>query len=759
MLLAISLIAIGGYVAPYEVIQFFKSFVDRKEVQEETTGRYAKPEAMSENDFSPPPAVDPIQLSGADAVMVVECDALFTPDGVDAIRSVVKRLEGLDYVDNVLWIDKVPAMNLFGLNEPLLPKKESAEERFESARKKIREHPLVNGQLLSEDGKTLLLLISIDFLFVPDDEVFTEGLKQVAVDEAANHPVEMQFWLTGRAPVYLNIMRAHETNQLKYQAIAYGMILLMSVVLFRGFVAVGVVAMAPVFGVFWTMGFIRYFELQMNPFNDVVLPILVALVAFTDGVHLMVQIRHERAEGLGPFAAAREGLKKVGLACFLTSLTTAVGFGSLVLAHHELVREFGFCCVIGVVLAFLSVILTIPLACSTWLGQRIHSGHGKGFIDQNINRVSDVVEFVLRHRVVVSVIGIVASIVCFSISMTLGPDERQADILPKSSEPAIALVKLDQAMGGLERAEISVQWSREVETGGGAELMTVLREIDELLGKEESIGHPISVYNLLDALPGDSDVEERVSMLELLPPSLKRSYYTPEYREAIVQFRVQDRGVAAYAPVFDRIQSGMNEIEARHPEYRCRLQGEPIIRWVNIYQIVMDLVTSLGTAAIIIFVILALVYRSLRIGIISILPNLFPLCVAGTYLVLTGQALEIVTVCAFTCCLGIAVDDTIHFLTRYVEEKRETDDEAIAIGRAFTSVGTALVMTTLVLVAGFLTVLISEAREHRIFASMGAITVAAALFGDLIFLPAILATFRGKHQPSRGSVRHKDPVN
>ena len=94
--------------------------------------------------------------------------------------------------------------------------------------------------------------------------------------------------------------------------------------------------------------------------------------------------------------------------------------------------------------------------------------------------------------------------------------------------------------------------------------------------------------------------------------------------------------------------------------------------------------------------------------------------------------------------LGIAVDDTIHFLTRYVEEKKETADESEAIRKAFTSVGTALVMTTLVLVSGFLTVLFSEAREHRIFASMGAITVAAALFGDLVFLPAILKTFAKK---------------
>ena len=744
ILLIISGTSIGGYLAPDDLVQWFKSLVERVEDEPDENSDLQGWDARSEDDYVPPPNVSPFKLNGFDAMMVVETDSLFTPKGVAAIRDVVRELNALDYVQEILWVDRVPTLNIFGLNEPLLPKKEAAPERFTNARKKVLEHPLVNGQLLSEDGKTIVLLIRIEYLFVESDQVFLSELRETAEAVVAKHDVEMNFWVTGSAPVYLAIMNAHEANQLKYQAIAYGLIVILSMILFRGATAVGVVVLAPVFGVLWTMGFIRYFEFQQNPFNDVVLPILVALVGFTDGVHLMIQIRRERNAGLGPFESAKEGLRKVGLACFLTSLTTAVGFGSLALAHHELVREFGYCCVIGVTLSFLAVILTIPLACSTWLGQRVHIGHGKGIIDQNINRVSGVVDFVLKHKTSVSIIGIVVSLACFFTSLTLGPDEKNSDILSRKSEPAIALVKMDKALGGLEQAKIQIAWDRSIEKGGGAELLTFLGKVDELLAKEELIGHPISIYNLLDALPGDGAVADRASMLELLPPQLKRSFYTPENREAFVEFRVQDLGIARYAPVFERIQEGMEKIKEAHPGFRFRLSGRPIDRWQNIYQIVMDLVTSLGTAVIIIFFILSIVYRSIRIGIISILPNLFPLCVAGTYLALTGQSLEIVTVCAFTCCLGIAVDDTIHFLTRYVEEKKETSDEEEAIRRAFTAVGTALVMTTLVLVAGFLTVLISDSREHRIFASMGAITVAAALFGDLVFLPAILARFAKK---------------
>ena len=87
---------------------------------------------------------------------------------------------------------------------------------------------------------------------------------------------------------------------------------------------------------------------------------MLSMVGLTDGVHLMVEIRRQSAAGLNGRDAARAAIDKVGLACFLTSLTTAIGFGSLMLAHHEIVQEFGLSCVLGVVLLFLAVIAVIP---------------------------------------------------------------------------------------------------------------------------------------------------------------------------------------------------------------------------------------------------------------------------------------------------------------------------------------------------------------------------------------------------------------
>ena len=124
---------------------------------------------------------------------------------------------------------------------------------------------------------------------------------------------------------------------------------------------------------------------------------------------MMVQIRRHRAAGLSATDAARRSIREVGLACWLTSLTTAIGFGSLALAHHETVREFGYCCVIGVLLTFVAVITVIPLACASPLGKRVHSGHGRNWIDKNLEQIASVIDYVLNHARAVGWIALTAS--------------------------------------------------------------------------------------------------------------------------------------------------------------------------------------------------------------------------------------------------------------------------------------------------------------------------------------------------------------
>jgi predicted RND superfamily exporter protein len=729
-LVLITAVAVIGYVDPRIITQHFtsaESSPETAEVTEEPTDR-------------PPDNVQPVSLFNADAVMVVESDSFFTPRGVEAMRYVVEQLELLDQVKSVLWMDRVPVLNIFGLQQPLLPRASASEALFAAAEKRAKGHPLVTGQLLSDDGQTALLLIGFDYFYVLDDNGVTDALRETAEAAARKFPdVDLRFRVTGRVPSTITAIAAHEANQLKYQLIGYGMIFVMTLILFRGIRAVLIVALAPMVGVFWTIGWIQFFDYD-NPLVDVILPVLVSLVGLTDGVHLMVQIRKLRASGLDQRTATAQGLQQVGLACFLTSLTTAVGFGSLMLADSKWVQEFGLCSTIGVGLSFVAVTTLIPLACSSWLGSQVHIGHHESLIDRHLARIGGLIDFVLKYRYAVAGTAVVSTVLLVAIGLTLKPDQRETDGLPLRAESTQAMLHVDRAFGGLQFSRVDVSWDPEIESDS-AEVLIVITEVDDLLKSEPLIGHPLSIRNLIDAQPGSGPPQERVSLLDLLPPPLKRAFYTPETRQATVTFRVQDLGIAMYGPVFTRITEGLEAIAAQHPAFQLELAGRAVWRWKNLYQIVVDLATSLGSAAVIILIILTLVYRSVRLGLISIVPNVFPLAVTSAYLVLAGYNLEIVMVCNFTVCLGIAVDDTIHFLTRFREELPHSVSKDEAIRRAFTGVGTALIMTTAVLVAGFSVVTLSDSRDHRIFATMGAITITAALFCDLVFLPALLSIF------------------
>lgn len=737
LILTLSGFALLGYIAPEKLTGLFET----PEVQASQS-----PPPSSKKPSKPVPDVDAVQLNGSDVILVIESDDIFTPDGAEALRDIVEALESQDHIERVFWMDRVPVLNVFGLRQSLFPRSTASERQFADAREKALEHPLVGGQLLSQDGRTVLMLIHIDWLFVERDEDCTERIKDIAQEAAANHPeAEFSFLVTGRVPIYLTFMEAQRKNRWNYQVIGYVTVFLMALFLFRGLRAVLIVSLAPSLGVFWSLGILHYLDLQDNPFNDVVLPVLLSLVALTDGVHLMVEIRRQRGLGLSTRDAARAGIRKVGLACGLTSLTTAIGFGSLSLAHHEIVREFGWSCVIGVILTFLAVITVIPLACSTWLGSKIHLGQEKALINRHLNRIGGIVSFVLARKKVISLIGVLTTLLFGIISLTLRPDERRTNALPSHSEAAVAIDHMDEAFGGLEMGFVEIHWSEEIPENS-AEILATVGEVNELLQTEDLISSPLSIKNFVEVLPGDGAVGNRMAMVELMPSELKRAFYEPERHRAVVNFRVRDLGIAQYGPVFQRMQSGLKEIESRHSGFQLELTGSPVRRWENLYQIVVDLAMSLGSASVIIFLTLTVAYRSLRLGLISIVPNLFPLAVTGTFLVLSGYALEIASVCAFTVCLGIAVDDTIHFLTRYREELR-TAPISEAIERAFTGTGTALIMTTIVLVVGFGTVMFSDMRDQRIFAMMGGLTISSALFGDLVFLPALLLLFGKDDQP------------
>ena len=735
VLIAMSTLALIGATNPSLITNLLKPTPVDSSVKIKSTGRTTKQKRKQL------PNVSRFEYGGFDGVLVAIIDDegtedLFNGKTLAAMRKVADGLHSMPQVSRVLWLDNVPDFNLFGLAGTLLPSSNGSPRQMAAARERVLGNPLAVGQLISSDGKTVLIQFDLDWFFVGSDEDATTAIREHAERLAASPHI--RFMLTGAVPLDAMIAHNHVHDSRKYQLIGYAIMIISALVLFRGLSAVLIVALAPAVGVLWTIGILHFFDLQDNPFNDIIVPVLISLVGLTDSVHLMVEIRSQRANGLDTRDAAREGVARVGLACFLTSLTTAIGFISLTWAHHEVVCDFGWCCVVGVSMTFCSVLTVIPLGCRSPLGRRLHVGIGKSLVDQHLRRIGPLVDFVLSRDRIVAAFSIVVTVIMSIVALQMQPDEKRYSGMSESGEAAKALRHLDQALGGLEFSHVQVGWNAKVNEG---DILIALAAVDEILSEERLIKHPLGLHDLLDALPGDGSAQERMTLLELLPPSLKRAFYNPEWQTARVQFRVQDLGIAAYGPTFERIENKLHKLSNNYPNLQISLNGGAVWRWKHVYQIVHDLATSLGTASVVILLVISCVYRSVRLGLISAVPNVLPLAATGSMLVLSGQHLEMVTVCVFTICVGIAVDDTIHFLTRYQEELLVGGEQKEVIRRAFTGVGSALLMTTIVLVAGLGSAIFGDSRDARVFGIMGCLTLTTALLADVFFLPALLSRF------------------
>lgn len=741
-LFLLSMLALGGYFRPSWPQDFWRYV---RQVPSTTSS------APTDNErrFLPSMNVRRDSLGSAQAFLVVESDQFFSREGAAAIRDIVGQLEQQETIAGVQWLDQAPPLNIFGLSEPILPRGQASPQRFAMAKEKALKHPLVVGMFLSSDARTLLLGINFNWVFVDEDADCTTHVIELAKQTLAKHPgVEMSFAMTGRIPLRIAMLENQASNEFTFQLIGYGMIVVMAIILFRGVTVVLVVAAAPALGVFWSLGFLRYFGWEDNPFSQVILPVLLSLVGFADGVHMMVFIRQCLSDGQLPKVACRNALSTVGVACSLTTVTTSIGMGSLAFSRNEIVQEFAFSCVLGACTILVAVLLIIPLACCTRLGKHLAKGADRGIVDRYLQHVGEPVMAVVRHSRYVAYFAIFLLIALAAMTFQLRPDDRQSNALPSGSEAQMALAKIDRTMGGLDVGYVRVRWSKnEVDP---QEIATVIDQADKLLDQEPLLAHPLSLCRLLAALPGEESVVAKMPMSELLPPPLKLALYDPDSRQATLTFRVQDLGTAKYKPTFERVEAGLQRLEQQHAGFKFEMDGNPIRRWKNLYKIVSDLATSLGTASIEILIVMGIAFRSLKLGLIAIVPNMVPLAAAGTFMAIFGWPLDIVSVCSFTICLGIAVDDTIHFLSRYREEQLHQPDRRLALQQAFQGVGTGMIMTTVVLVAGFSSVLISETRDHRVFGMLGVITLIAALVCDLFLLPSLLAHF-DRPRPAKSS--------
>ena len=241
-------------------------------------------------------------------------------------------------------------------------------------------------------------------------------------------------------------------------------------------------------------------------------------------------------------------------------------------------------------------------------------------------------------------------------------------------------------------------------------------------------------------------VEELLKELKGDPGNIVGRVMTDDFTRGNITIRANDEGTEAWAKLEADLKIKLKELIADNPElagkFDYHITGSSTLAHGALHSIIDDMSTSIGLAFLFIWILISVLFRSVRVGFIAMVPNIWPLLITLAFMGYAGMSLRISSVIIFTISLGIAVDDTIHYLARLREEARRGISLEDVIKNTTRGTGRAVVLTTLILVTGLSVNGFSEFIAMEQFGLLSAFTLATALVGVLFLLPVLVQVFR-----------------
>lgn len=666
---------------------------------------------------------------------------IFAAGTLEAVESLADRLAQVEGVEKVRSIFDARREGAAGAVLPIIPRTTEplAAARRAEARERALAHPLVAGQLLSADGGSALVMVRLREGFDGGRQLgpTVAAVEQVIAAEAGG-PLAVE--LTGIPALRQQATQALRRDMILFNALGLSLAVILSATVARSLRSTIVACLPPFVGAVWAMGVLGLCGTPVNILTSVV-PSLALVVGTCDSIHFIEDMRRSVRRGLDPLVASAGAVRRVGTACGLTSIVTAIGFASLAVARIDVVRTFGIAAAVGALASFAAVTLLAPLLASTPLLSGMRLGRSSRQAGRLAGRLA---AFSVRHARPLAVAACLGTLLMAAVGGGLEADNRVADSLPKDAPAALALARVDDQFGGVMGIDVVVRWPAGVDWRS-SEVVAALGQAADAITAEARVSRPISLASVAGDLPDRARSR--------LPAEPFADLVSPADRMAVVRARISDLGSRVLEGTYDRIDARLADLQASRPGWRFDLSGMSVVSARNIRQLVRDLGSSLLLEVTVIGCILALAFRSPLAGIVSLVPNVFPLTVIAALLVASGRGLDPASVIVFNVCLGLAVDDTVHVLAALSRQRREGVSIGTAVRRAVAETGNAVVVGGVVLAVGFAAVMASSVPVLAGFGMLACAAVAAATLAELVFLPALLVVTDGLVQPRRSRVR------
>ena len=621
--------------------------------------------------------------------------------------------------------------------------------RLDKDSTRIYSHQELVNQFVSENGKSLCLFIKhTDFLGKDGSDLLANNMSDLM-----NKYKFDEYHLVGRVVGQKYYVEKMKSEMILFLSMSVLLVIVFLWIAFRsiwGIILPLIVLLVSGVWVIGTMGLVG------EPINVllVLLPSILFVVGMSDVIHLVSKYLDNLRFGMIKTDAVINAMKEIGLATLLTSLTTAIGFLSLMVIPVKPIQSFALFTSLAVVITFLITITTLPALFIFSKPPRVIEKYknpiwyrvlAKGFKLTLRNKTKIAVGFVVV--IVLSVFGITK----------LQSNNYIMDELKDDNPVKADFNYLDQNYGGIRPFELMLTLKNPEENNFWDK--KVLQDFERLqffLEEEYGVKRLTSLVTILKAanrsfksgLQSNYKIPETNADIKRFKKQLERIEGGMIMRLALDSTQNYAR-VTGTIPDWGNIKvSGKNEqlekflnSELKSPYFEAKLTGTAHLLDMNMRELSFNMMQGLILASLIIAVLMALLYRSFTMTIIALIPNMIPLVVVAGLMGYMDINLKISTAITFTIAFGIAVDDTIHFLSKLKLELGKGKSLLRALRITYITTGKAIILTSLVLFAGFFMLVLSDFEGTFAMGALVSVSLLVAVIADLMLLPILLLAF------------------
>ncbi|HAS6879539.1 RND transporter [Vibrio parahaemolyticus] len=690
-------------------------------------------------------------------VIAPEDGDIFTPQTLSLIQKITVDAWQVPYssrVDSIANYQHTEAFEDDLLVEDLLYSEyELTPERISKVKSIALSEPVLKSALVSEKGDVTVVNITVQLPEMDKTAEVEEVVSSInaMIDRYQRAYPDVTFHKAGIIAMNYAFMTAAQDDSSTLVPTMLVVILVFLTIMLRSILSVIATLIVIIGSVMATMGISGWAGMFLST-ATVNVPTLIMTLAVADCVHVIATMRQSMKNGFTKAQSIERSIALNFVPILITSVTTAIGFLMMNMSDSPVLRDFGNLSALGVMVAcFLSVTLLPALLKLLPIRVKMETSQDQKHV---MVRLGD---FVVSQRRALLPLSVVVIVVCASLIPLNKVNDESVEYFGQRNEFRQAADFMEERISGMTNISIAIK-TNESQGIAAPDFLNTIGEFSSWLRDQPETDHVATladVYKRLNKnMHGDDEAYYSLPQARELAAQYLLLYEMslPYGLDLNNQINVDKSSIKMVLTVANLGSVELVDLEnriyqwfAKHaPQYQV-VASSPSLMFAHIGETNMaSMLSTLPITLVLISALLIFALRSVRLGLISLMPNIAPAVIGfGLWALISGEinlGLSVVV----TLTLGIVVDDAVHFLSKYQRARREGQTAEQAVRYAFHTVGRALWITTVVLVAGFSVLAMSSFRLNADMGQLSAIVIFIALVVDFLFLPTLLMLFDKK---------------